>query len=417
MNKKLKFIAANSLIMGAFYVAGAMGTVDFMNTKAYAEVSTNSSAEIGELETLEIQATSGKSIELCNEYNGVKMGIYEGKVFYSNLEGKEYGVKVLGKVKGEGYIAKVFESERKYATPHDLGENISIENGKTTLYIRTYTSEEALKRAVNNKDVTNCEKTYKVNINKSLTNGADDIYLDKITLDSGNIPINFNREIFSYNIFVEDSLEIITIQAKPEDVNYNVKVNGFNAKKDTDYKKDICLKNGKNEIRINVSDDDQKIRTYILNVFKGSNAKNIAVKDLSTMGTTQPVNSLVSNKINQWISSNGGWQYIDFDGKILKNTWRYDKDYNKTYYLNENGYMATNWVNVNNKWYYLGLDGSKKTGWQYIQEQWYYLDSNGVMQNGWIKDTNGKYYYFFSDGTMAKNVNINGYAIGVDGTY
>lgn len=417
MNKKIKFIAANSLIMGAFYVAGAMSTADFMTTKVYGEVSTNSSAEIGELESLEIQATSGKSIELCNEYNGVKMGIDEGKVFYSNLYGNEFGVKVSAKVKGEGYIAKVFESERKYATPHDLEEAISLENGKTTLYIRTYTSEEALKRAVNNKDVTNCEKTYKVNINKSLTNGADDIYLDKITLDSGKIPINFNRETFSYNIFVGDSLEIITIQAKPEDVNYSVKVNGFNAKRDTDYKKDICLKNGKNEIRINISDEDQKIRTYTLNIFKGSNAKNIAVNDINAIGVNQSVNSLVSNKINQWILSNGGWQYIDSDGKLLKNTWRYEKENNKTYYLKDNGYMATNWIIINNKWYYLGQDGSKKTGWQYIQGQWYYLDSDGVMQTGWVKDTNGKYYYFFSDGTMAKNVNINGYAIGADGTY
>lgn len=416
MNKKVKFIIASSLAIGVFSAIGAISGVDFITTKVYAAVSTNSSAEVGELQSLEVQTTSGKSLDLCNEYNGAKIGIDEGKIFFSTLDSNEYGVKVLGQVKGDGYIAKVFESDRKYATPHDLGENVSIENGITTLYIRTYMSEEALKRAIDNKNVSNCEKTYKVNINKSLTNGTDNIYLNKLTLDSGKIPINFNREIFSYNIFVDDSLEIITIKAEPDDVNYSVKVNGFNIKTDTEYKKDICLKNGKNEIRINVS-DDEKIRTYTLNIFRGSNVNGIATKDTNTIGTTQPVNSTVNNKINQWVSGKGGWQYIDSLGNPLKNIWYYDKNYNKTYYLNQDGYMAINWINANKQWYYVGQDGGKKVGWQYIQGQWYYLNSDGVMQTGWIKDANGKYYYLLSDGTMAKNINIDGYFLGEDGTY
>ena len=95
-----------------------------------------------------------------------------------------------------------------------MGENISLQEGQSTLYIRTYVSEDAFERAVKNQDVTNCSKTYEININKSPANGGDDVGLETLTLDSGKVPINFDRDTLSYNITVAEDQDDVEIRSK-----------------------------------------------------------------------------------------------------------------------------------------------------------------------------------------------------------
>ncbi|MCE5221764.1 MAG: cadherin-like beta sandwich domain-containing protein [Clostridium sp.] len=388
MNKKTKIMLACLLTTSSLSVFSPIN-FSILTTKAYAEASTYSLADNGELKSLDVKTTNGDSLELCDDYGGYKKYLTDEKTYYLTLDGESDGVKIYGKVEGKDYVAKVFESDRKYATPHDMGENISLENGKTTLYIRTYTSKEALERAVDNEDITNCDKTYKLNINKSSANGADDIYLERLTLDSGNIRINFHMDTISYNISVDEDQEDIEIKAQPEDEDYTVKIAGFKVSDDDNYKKDLHLKEGLNVIKINVMDINDKIRTYTLNIIRGKASEGQSIIQSN-------VNENSNIKMNQWVQVNGKWQYNDSTGNVLKNCWYYDRNYNKTYYLKEDGTMAINWLYISGNWYYLGQDGGMKTGWQNINGEWYYLQSNGVM---------------------AKNTKINGYKLGNDGAW
>jgi glucan-binding YG repeat protein len=392
MKKKIKIILA-CLLSTSCLSAVSPANFSLLTTKAYAEVSTYSLSDNGEFKSLDVQSTDGQSLEFCDDYGGHKKNLTDDKDYYVLLDGNSDGVKIFGEVEGDGYIAKVFESDRNIATPHDMGENISLEKGQTTLYIRTYTSEDALKRAVDNQDITNCSKTYKIYINKSLANGADEVGLETLTLDSGKVPISFNRDTLSYNISVDKDQEDVQIRARPEDNKYNVKINSFTVDEDNKYNKDLHLQYGLNEIKIVVSDLDDRIRIYTLNITRG----NMANVNASSGASTSKINSS-SNvpKINQWIQIGGKWEYNDSTGNSLKNIWYYDRNYGKNYYLKEDGTMATGWLSNNEKWYYLGSDGAMKTGWQLINGIWYYLDSQGVM---------------------AYNTKVDGYKLASDGAW
>lgn len=61
-------------------------------------------------------------------------------------------------------------------------------------------------------------------------------------------------------------------------------------------------------------------------------------------------------------------------------------------------------------------DGSYVTNaWKDIDGQTYSFDENGYMRSGWLQETDGSWYYFNPDGTLAKNGEIEGFAIGADG--
>ena len=42
------------------------------------------------------------------------------------------------------------------------------------------------------------------------------------------------------------------------------------------------------------------------------------------------------------------------------------------------------------------------------------MNKNGEMQTGWIQD-HGKWYYLWSDGTLAVNTEVNGYKVDENG--
>ena len=61
------------------------------------------------------------------------------------------------------------------------------------------------------------------------------------------------------------------------------------------------------------------------------------------------------------------------------------------YYLNSDGTMAKDWIQVDGTYYYL-LNGAMVTGWLRIGNDYYYMRGNGSMVTGWRK-MDGKYYY------------------------
>lgn len=412
MNKKIKFIIATTLSILAFLAFQPLQHSS-MVTKAYAAVSTYALADRGELKSLEVISTDGKSLELCDDFDGYKKNLTDDKTYYVTLDKKSDGIKIFAESAGEDYVVKVFESDRKNATAHDIGENISLEKGISTLYVRTFTSQEAFKRAEKNETITNCDKTYKININKASINESDDIYIKHLTLNSGDVPINFNKDVLSYDISVDEEQYELTIRVQPKDEeNDTIKIDGLKTTGDDDYKRSLPLKKGKNQIKISVIDPADNIRTYTLNVNRGASLGGSAnTVSSTTSGNTQTL------KINQWIKINDKWQYNDATGAPLKNTWFYDRESGKNYYFQDDGNMAISWLNNNGHWYYLNGSGARQTGWQLINGQWYYFNLEGVMKTGWILDINKKYYYLQENGVMAKNTTVDGYKLGLDGAW
>ena len=72
---------------------------------------------------------------------------------------------------------------------------------------------------------------------------------------------------------------------------------------------------------------------------------------------------------------------------------------------------------------FIGLDGVEVTGCVQIAEgngkyNWYLFDDNGLMQTGWHTLRDGKWYYFYADGHMAKDeVTPDGYYVDYTGAY
>jgi len=310
------------------------------------------------------------------------------------------------------------------ATPEDDDYDVTIDdklvysadNYKTTVDLDEGTNEFEIEIEDGDKD-----KIYTLIINRgsasststSTTNTKnaedyDDIYLERLSIDGKVIPLLKSKINYTYS--VNSDVNKVIIRAIPEEDNYDVTIDGEYVDFDEDYKKTVHLIKGKNEIEIEIEDNSDK-RVYTLVINRG-NVSATSTSTTITETTTQNTETDVTNiKTNQWIQVNGKWQYNDISGKPVKDAWV------QNYYLQENGNMATGWLNYGGIWYYLGTDGAKKTGWQLIDGSWYYLDSQGEIQTGWFKDIDGKYYYLNNYGAMAYNTTIDGYKLGANGAW
>lgn len=291
------------------------------------------------------------------------------------------------------------------------GSKVDKENGyKQTVYLEKGKSDIIVE--VENKKEK--KRSYKLNITRQYNSngmkGQDNIYLYSIKLSDAEVNLSKNKT--SYDIKVNENVDLMTVKAEPESTEYMVEINGDAVEESEDYKKDVRLNAGKTEITVNVEDFNNKKRIYTLNVYRGE-MPSITVEDNSTV--TAENNKIP--KINQWVQVNNKWQYNDSTGQSLKSTWFYDKSSGKNYYFQADGGMATNWLNNNGHWYYLNESGVRQNGWQLIKGQWYYFDSEGVMKTGWILDSNKKYYYLQENGVMAKNITVDGYKLDSDGAW
>jgi len=194
------------------------------------------------------------------------------------------------------------------------------------------------------------KETYTLKIAKEdgNDNNNDDIYLDDLSLsyDGDDINFDFDKKKSSYDINVKNKVSSVKVQAKPEDSDYTVKINGNKVDDDSDDWTDkVSLSEGANAITVKIKDDDSNDREYTLNINRESS------------GTSSSSGTIISTSdLNTSLSE--GWQLIG-----------------------EN-------------WYFIGPDGSKQTGWQKIDGRWYYMNETGAMQVGWMKNnSNGKSYY------------------------
>lgn len=94
---------------------------------------------------------------------------------------------------------------------------------------------------------------------------------------------------------------------------------------------------------------------------------------------------------SQWIQADGDWYYLNSDGAGVVSTWRL-KD-GKYRYLKADGKMAVNeWVQDYDKRYYVDENGLKYTGTRTVGGKTYTFDQDGVLQEETVSETpdNGK---------------------------
>ncbi|MEH7236738.1 peptidoglycan DD-metalloendopeptidase family protein [Bacillus sp. JJ1562] len=146
-----------------------------------------------------------------------------------------------------------------------------------------------------------------------------------------------------------------------------------------------------------------------------------------------------------WLKDNGTWYYTDTSSGIMKTGWVLVGT--TWYFMNTSGAMQTGWIVDGSHWYYLASNGAMQAGWVQDGSHWYYLTEvsggavpKGAMQTGWYFDgsswyylnpvsgsipkgamytgwnrIDGKDYYFYNNGVMAKNTTVNGRYLGSDG--
>lgn len=98
------------------------------------------------------------------------------------------------------------------------------------------------------------------------------------------------------------------------------------------------------------------------------------------------------------------WKFRLTTGRYAENRWGIIDG--RWYYFDHNGRMVTDWQQLNGVWYYLATsedvkrteeikEGEMRTGWIYdlFYQKWFYLDKDGAMATGW-REIDGKWYYF-----------------------
>lgn len=131
----------------------------------------------------------------------------------------------------------------------------------------------------------------------------------------------------------------------------------------------------------------------------------------SSSGGSRSSNRNESLLQGTWIQMDPGvWRFLRTDGSYVKNQWGIADGL--WYYFDSEGQMLTGWQFINSQWYYLctnetakmrnGMkEGAMASGWYFdsFYQKWFYFDENGAMATGW-REIDGTRYYFnpVSDG-------------------
>lgn len=435
MDKRVRKIAAATMLFTAFSIVDVNGNVLFENNKAYAASSKLTDLSMGNVELYE---NSNYTKELDN-------GKSLKKEYYAKISSDRSKVSI--NTSADSDCVRISKSKgKKY---YEQGDDIPVFSGQTTLYVQVYDNKE------DRDNDKNCVQQYKIYLKRYTkeeeeeikNDDQEEVYLQTLELDYGDIPLGFTPKKMKYDVSVDNDVNTLAIKAVPDDGAYTARVNGISLKKEDDYKKMITLSKGTTEVKVTLTfdDEDKVVRTYTINITKkdkdeqkseektesvsennnasadaaNTNKNEASNNESNTASTSNGEGNTLSESENKtgWNKLNDKWTYRDDYGNQLKNAWFYDRTYGRTYYFDNDGYMKTGWLQLGSDWYYLNSDGAMETGWKNINNKWYYLNYDGKMKTGWFKDSDGKYYYLNPSGEMALNTTVNGYRLGKDGAW
>ncbi|MGF7145902.1 hypothetical protein HNQ56_004350 [Anaerotaenia torta] len=110
----------------------------------------------------------------------------------------------------------------------------------------------------------------------------------------------------------------------------------------------------------------------------------------------------------------GQWLYYK-GGKALTGTQTID---GVKYFFEINGTLKTGWVKDGDNWRYYSCNKAL-TGWWNIgsdsAKKTYYFTKDGLMVSGQWLEIDGKWYYFYTDGALAKSTKVDGYEVDKNG--
>lgn len=451
MNKKIKRLIALTLTLSAFSVISAItpGTALDITTKAVYAASYSPDDE--QLKTLSIKSTEGETIALRDGYNGSTVKLSDDTEYYAKLTDDSDGIKIKATVEGDGYIVRIFISDKADATAYEPGDEIPLGKGNTTIYVRTYESASAFRKAKDTKkDVGICEEEYEINLKKTTEssyedNTQDPIYLDNIDISRGKI--SFIKQKTSYDMEVASDIDSIRITAVPEDDNDRVRINGKLVDSEDKYRQIVDLDEGDNEIKVKVTDDKDNQRTYTLNITRGDSSdtqddihlNNLTISegeiDFSEDETSYDVDLDESvDEITIGAEPEDEEYLVTIDGDEVNSGDDYEQDVSlvkgkntikvviedelndkkRTYTLTINrgevedtddtdvNTGTTGWIETEDGWIYKDENGEQlKKSWLYDKDEkvYCYLDADGLRVTGWFKDDN-KWYLLDKKGAM-----------------
>ncbi|AQR97854.1 N-acetylmuramoyl-L-alanine amidase family protein [Clostridium saccharoperbutylacetonicum] len=418
MSKNVKRIVALALAVGTISAAAPATSANLLMAKAYAADNSDST-----FDSLKLQTSSGGSIKIYDSSS------YDDKVDSDGLEpDTDYFAKTSSDtitIKVDGVKSKyvrVFKNDSDSTKGKKITSDISLSSGTTKLIIRIYSEDPG--SDVRYEDENDKLNDYTIKIkctadssdtsdNSDDSDSYDDIYLDRLSINGDSVSLSDSKTTYDYN--VNSNTEEATIKAVPPDEDEDtVTIDDDEVDSSDKFKKTVDLKQGKNQFKVELEDSDSNKRIYTININRGSSSDDSTTTTSTTKADSKPntATDATTTKVNQWVQVGGNRQYLDGNGKILKNSWV------QSYYVNDYGNMVTDWYQINGAWYYFGTDGARKTGWQMVRGNWYYLDGQGKMFTGWMKHTDGKYYYLNpGDGSMAHSTKIQGYTLGADGAW
>jgi hypothetical protein len=380
MNKNLKKIIAIALIIGTVSAVEFVSKINLLTIMAYASTDSN---DIAELNSLKVETPNGSGIKLYYDdsyenYNKVDSDdVKSGHTYYAKTSARNIKLEPNGP---DSKYIRVFQGTSSSTKGEEINSDISLSSGANTITVRVYKEEPD--KYLEYEDEAKVQSSYIINIeyNPDGNGDSDDngIYLKSLTVDNNDIKLSESQT--SYNYSVSSDVDAVSIKAKPEEDDYKVTIDGDDVDESDSFKKSAVLENGENDIKIEIEDSDDDYKEYTLKINKGNSNGNGTTVSTAAQASQANVAANTINptsKTNQWVQINGGWQYNDSTGNPMKNTWFFDKNYEK--------------------WYYLGADGL-------------------MSENRWIL-SGGKYYYLNADGAMATNTIINGYKVGANGAW
>ncbi len=455
MNRKIKRMAATTLVLTTFSVVSPMKSLKFadFNEAAYASSDDDDvSIEESYLDDLDISEESISFSEKKTDYT-VKVD--------KDVE----SITVRAKAKDKDDEIKINTEDVPLDSSNTAEKEVELDKGRNLIRIKLVTEDYGL-------------RIYNLVVNRGSADTSDDdddddnLYLNNLELSDGNL--SFSPDETSYNVNVNSSVSQMTITAQPEDDNNEVKLNGITLYKDDDYKDTIQLKNGQNEVEIDLEDDQGNEKTYTLNINRGGTAEGddlneiedntqdpIYLSDIVLQDGSIPLNfrpkvtsyavDVDENtdnillkakpendhavKVNgnntespyvRRISLNKGKNVVTIK---VNNSETYDKGdddyeervYTVTIYRGTSEGSATQvqnttssqtnastevkanqWVNLNGKWQYNDATGNSLKGKWFFDKNYgkeYYFNEDGTMATGWIS-YNGSWYYLDNSGAM-----------------
>lgn len=325
------------------------------------------------LTSLDISSINGSSLNLyddkkCKSKDKISdSDLDDTKTIYSKISSGKKGIEI-DNVKASNGDVEIYVSGKKI----ESNDEIKISNGSSKTITLKIVDKDGKEQNKYTLKVSRGDKDDDDDDDKD-----DDVYLSNIILyyNWNDLDLDFKKKTKTYDINVDKDVTFLRIEAEPEDDDYKVRVNGESIDEEDDWQTKVGIKEGKNEIKIVVKDEDEENeRTYTLNITRGSSKETT-----NSSTTTSNNNSTSATKNIGWKYTNGKWQYYGANGNLYKSSWVTDAK-GKSYYLGSDGNMVTGWITLGGDQYYFDLvSGERKTGWICLGKTWYQLDSRGVL--------------------------------------